>query len=49
MRGLLVVVLLGHLAIVPDSIQKDTARVERDGLKKYEIKKDVLIPGQYNV
>lgn len=49
MRGLLVMVLLGQLAIAPDAIQKDTVRVEKDGVKQYEIRKDVLVPGEYNV
>ena len=48
-KELLTVILLTELAVVPDAVIKDTVRVKKDGLKQYEIKKDVLIPGQYNI
>jgi len=49
MRSLLVMVLLGQLTVVPDAIQKDQARVERDGVKEYEIRRDVNNPNHYRV
>ncbi len=42
MRTLLVFALLAQLVVVPDAIQKDTLRIERDGLKQGEIRRDVL-------
>ena len=50
MRTLLVFALLGQLVtFVPDAIQKDTVRVEKHGVKQYELKKDVLLPDTCNV
>ena len=50
MRTLLVFALLAQVVtVVPDAIREDTARIEKDGERVGEIRRDVLNPNHYRV
>ena len=49
MKQLIAIMLLAQLATVPDVLDPNKIHVTKDGVKQYEIRRDVLNPNHYRV